>query len=148
MIKLLEGMRVVELASFMMGPIAGRVLGEWGAEVIKVEPALKQTMNPKEGDGDMIRGAGMARAIVNGDPCVYQFVNGNKKSVCLDTHTPEGVQAMVDLCLSADVVISHLRPKDAKKLGVDYESLSQKKPGIIVASTSGYGTSGPDADRF
>ena len=96
MIKLLEGMRVVELASFMMGPIAGRVLGEWGAEVIKVEPALKQTMNPKEGDGDMIRGAGMARAIVNGDPCVYQFVNGNKKSVCLDTHTPEGVQAMVD----------------------------------------------------
>ncbi len=147
MIKLLEGMRVVELASFMMGPIAGRVLGEWGAEVIKVEPALKQTMNPKEGDGDMIRGAGMARAIVNGDPCVYQFVNGNKKSVCLDTHTPEGVQAMVDLCLSADVVISHLRPKDAKKLGVDYESLSQKKPGIIVASTSGYGPSDPDADR-
>ncbi|MBQ5671746.1 MAG: CoA transferase, partial [Oscillospiraceae bacterium] len=62
MIKLLEGMRVVELASYMMGPIAGRVLGEWGAEVIKIEPALKQSMNPADGDGDMIRGAGMARA--------------------------------------------------------------------------------------
>ena len=147
MINLLEGMRVVELASFMMGPIAGRVLAEWGAEVIKVEPALKFTMNPSEGDGDMIRGAGMARAIVNGDPCVWQFVNGNKKSVCLDTRTPEGAQAMIDLCLSADVVISHLRPRDAKKLGVDYDSLSKKNPGIIVASTSGYGTKGPDADR-
>lgn len=147
MIKLLEGMRVVELASFMMGPIAGRVLGEWGAEVIKIEPALKQSMNPSEGDGDMIRGAGMARSIVNGDPCVWQFVNGNKKSVCVDTRTPEGAKIMIDLCLSADVVISHLRPKDAKKLGVDYASLSAQKPGIIVASTSGYGTKGPDAER-
>lgn len=147
MIKLLEGMRVVELASYMMGPIAGRVLGEWGAEVIKIEPALKKSMNPSEGDGDMIRGAGMARSIVNGDPCMWEFINGNKKSVCLNTRTPEGHKAMIDLCLSADVVISHLRPKDAKKLGIDYESLSAKKPGIIVASTSGYGITGPDADR-
>lgn len=147
MIKLLEGMRVVELASFMMGPIAGRVLADWGAEVIKVEPAIKHTMNPSEGDGDMIRGAGMARHVVNGDPCVYEFVNGNKKSVCIDSRTPEGLKAMVDLCLSADVVISHLRAKDAKKLGVDYASLSAKKPSIIVASTSGYGTKGPDAER-
>lgn len=147
MIKLLEGMRVVELASYIMGPIAGRVLGEWGAEVIKVEPVLKRSMNPSEGDGDMVRGAGMARAIVNGDPCVWEFVNGNKKSVSLNSRTPEGHKAMIDLCLSADVVISHLRAKDAKKLGVDYESLSAKKPGIIVASTSGYGTAGPDAER-
>ena len=88
MIKLLDGMRVVELASYMMGPIAGRVLGEWGAEVIKIEPALKKSMNPADGDGDMIRGAGMARAIVNGDPCVWEFVNGNKKSVCLDSRKP------------------------------------------------------------
>lgn len=147
MINLLNGMRVIEVASYMMGPIAGRVLGEWGAEVIKIEPALKKSMNPADGDGDMIRGAGMARAIVNGDPCVWEFVNGNKKSVCLNTRTPEGHKAMIDLCLSADVVISHLRPKDAKKIGIDYDSLSAKKPGIIVASTSGYGITGPDADR-
>ena len=147
MIKLLEGMRVVELASFMMGPIAGRILGEWGADVVKVEPAIKITMNPSEGDGDRMRGTGMSRGIVNGDPCCFQFVNGNKKSVCIDSFTPAGKQAMVDLCLSADVVISHLRPKDAKKLGVDYKSLSAKNPGIIVASTSGYGTKGPDGSR-
>ena len=82
MIDLLEGMRVVELASYIMGPIAGKVLAEWGAEVIKVEPMLRDTWNPADGDGDMIRGAGMARAIVNGDPCVWEFVNGSKKSVC------------------------------------------------------------------
>ena len=147
MIKLLDGMRVVELASYIMGPIAGRVLSEWGAEVIKVEPAIRKTMNPMDGDGDLIRAAGMSRAIVNGDPCIWEFINGNKKSVCINTRTPEGHKAMIDLCLSADVVISHLRQKDAKKLGVDYESLSAKKPGIIVASTSGYGTTGPDAER-
>ncbi len=147
MIRLLKGMRVVELASYMMGPIAGRVLADWGAEVIKVEPVPKQTDDPMDGDGDMIRGAGMSRGIVNGDPCVWQFVNGNKKSVCLDTHTPEGKQTMVDLCLSADVVISHLRHKDAVKLGVDYQSLSKRKKSIIVASTSGYGVTGRDADR-
>lgn len=127
MIRLLNGMRVVELASYMMGPIAGRVLADWGAEVIKVEPVPKETDDPMDGDGDMIRGAGMSRGIVNGDPCVWQFVNGNKKSVCLDTHTPEGIKTMVDLCLSADVVISHLRHKDAVKLGVDYQSLSKKR---------------------
>ena len=147
MIQLLNGMRVVELASYIMGPIAGRVLGEWGAEVIKVEPAIKQTFNPMDGDGDLIRAAGLARSVVNGDPCIWEFINGNKKSVCINTRTPEGRKAMIDLCLSADVVISHLRQKDAKKLGVDYDSLSAQKPDIIVASTSGYGITGPDAER-
>ena len=147
MIQLLNGMRVVELASYIMGPIAGRVLGEWGAEVIKVEPAIRQTFNPMDGDGDLIRAAGLARSVVNGDPCIWEFINGNKKSVCINTRTPEGRKAMIDLCLSADVVISHLRQKDAKKLGVDYDSLSAQKPDIIVASTSGYGITGPDAER-
>ena len=58
MIKLLEGMRVVEVSSFMMGPIAGRILADWGAEVIKIEPAVKVTMNPSTSDGDRIRGCG------------------------------------------------------------------------------------------
>lgn len=147
MIDLLEGMRVVELASYIMGPIAGRVLAEWGAEVIKIEPLIKETRNPADGDGDMIRGAGMARSIINGDPCVWEFVNSNKKSVSIDTRSRQGYKAMIDLCLSADVVILHIRPSHAKKLKVDYESLSAKKPGIIVASTSGYGNEGPDAER-
>ena len=147
MIKLLEGMRVVEVSSYMMGPIAGRILADWGAEVIKVEPAIKQTMNPSTSDGDRMRGAGMARGVMNGDPCCWLFTNANKKSVALDTTKPKGLKACRDLCVSADVVISHLRERDAKKLGLDYKTLSAANPGIIVASTSGYGIKGADASR-
>ena len=68
MIKLLEGMRVVELASYMMGPIAGRVLGEWGAEVIKIEPALKQSMNPADGDGAQQRNRRLPRRGSGAEP--------------------------------------------------------------------------------
>lgn len=143
MIKLLEGMRVVELASFMMGPIAGRILADWGAEVIKVEPA---TSVPPH-DGDQIRGSGLARNVFNGDPCCWEFVNANKKSVAIDTHKPEGLKIMRKLCASADVVISHLRAADAKQLGVDYDSLVKLNPSIIVARTSGYGVNGKDASR-
>lgn len=143
MIKLLEGMRVVELAGFMMGPIAGRVLADWGAEVVKIEPA---TSIPPH-DGDAIRGAGMARGIMNGDPCCFEFTNGNKKSVAIDTRKPEGLKMMQKLCGSADVVISHLRAPDAKRLGVDYDSLVKLNPSIILARTSGYGAKGEDANR-
>lgn len=142
MIKLLEGVRVVETASFFMGPIAGRLLADWGAEVIKIEGAVVNGPNPSTGDGDRVRGTGMARGISNGDPCCNEFVNGNKKSVGINTYTPEGKKLQQKLCASADIVIHHMRPKDAKKLGVDYETLSKINPGIIVASTSGYGLKG------
>lgn len=147
MIELLKGMRVIEISGFIMGPIAGRILADWGADVVKVEPAIKVTRNPATADGDSMRGSGMSRGVTNGDPCCWLFVNGNKKSVALDTMKPKGVKACQDLCASADVVISHLRARDAKKLGFDYETLSAKNPGIIVASTSGYGLKGPDANR-
>ena len=147
MIKLLEGVRVVETASFFMGPIAGRILADWGAEVIKIEPAVAPSMDPSTADGDRCRGTGMARNITNGDPCCNEFVNGNKKSVAINTYTPEGKKLQQKLCASADIVIHHMRPKDAKKLGVDYETLSKINPGIIVAGTSGYGLKGPDCDR-
>lgn len=147
MINLLQGVRVVETASFVMGPIAGRILADWGAEVIKIEPAVVDSMNPSTADGDRIRGTGMARGVVNGDPCCYEFVNGNKKSVAVNTMTPEGRKIQQKLCASADIVINHLRPADAKKLGIDYDTLSKLHPGIIVASTSGYGHVGVDANR-
>lgn len=147
MIKLLEGVRVVETASFFMGPIAGRILADWGAEVIKIEAAVINGMNPSTADGDRIRGTGIARGIVNGDPCCYEFINGNKKSVGINVATPEGRKLQQKLCASADIVIHHMRPKDAKKLGLDYDTLNAMHPGIIVAGTSGYGLKGDDADR-
>ncbi|MDD2980880.1 MAG: CaiB/BaiF CoA-transferase family protein [Hespellia sp.] len=143
MINILEGIRVVETASFFMGPIAGRILADWGAEVIKIETA---TSVPPH-DGDRVRGTGMARGIVNGDPCCNEFVNGNKKSVGINTFVPAGRKLQQELCASADIVIHHMRPQDAKKLGLDYATLSAKNPGIIVACTSGYGLKGPVASR-
>lgn len=143
MIKLLEGIRVIETASFFMGPIAGRILADWGAEVIKIETPA----NVPPGDGDSIRGCGLARNIVDGDLCCYEFINGNKKSIALNTYLPEGKKILQELCAGADIVINHMRPGDLKSLGIDYPTLSAKNPGIIVANTSGYGLKGPDASR-
>lgn len=143
MVNLLQGIRVVETASFMMGPIAGRVLADWGAEVIKIEPDVAHPPF----DGDQIRGTGLARGIMNGDPCCYQFVNGNKKSVAIDTRSKQGQIIQQKLCASADIVIHHIALSDQKKLGIDYATLSKEKPGIIVACTHGYGSTGPDKNR-
>ena len=140
---LLEGVRVVETASYMMGPIAGRILADWGAEVIKIEPDVAHPPF----DGDRIRGTGLARGIMNGDLGIYYFVNGNKKSVAIDTTCKQGQIIQQKLCASADIVIHHLNHADQKKLGIDYATLSKMNPGIIVASTSGYGIKGPDKDR-
>lgn len=140
---LLEGVRVVETASYMMGPIAGRILADWGAEVIKIEPDVAHPPF----DGDRMRGTGLARGIMNGDLGIYYFVNGNKKSVALDTTCKQGQIIQQKLCASADIVIHHINPADQKKLGIDYATLSKMNPGIIVASTSGYGIKGPDKDR-
>ena len=71
---LLEGVRVVETASYMMGPIAGRILADWGAEVIKIEPDVAHPPF----DGDRIRGTGLARGIMNGDLGIYYFVNATR----------------------------------------------------------------------
>lgn len=143
MYNLLEGVRVVETASYMMGPIAARILADWGAEVIKIEPDVAHPPF----DGDRIRGTGLARGIMNGDMCCYYFINGNKKSVALDTTSKQGQAIQQKLCASADIVIHHVSPADQKKLGIDYATLSKINPGIIVASTSGYGIKGPDKDR-
>ncbi len=116
MINLLEGVRVVETASFVMGPIAGRILADWGAEVIKIEPSVVDSMNPSAADGDRIRGTGMARGVVNGDPCCYEFVSRNKKSVAINTMTPEGRKIQQKLCASADIVISTSAPAMQRSL--------------------------------
>lgn len=137
MIDLLKGMKVVEMANFVAGPTAGRVLGEWGAEVIKVEPIT----------GDGSRGCGLARNILNGDTAAYEAFNACKKSIALDTRKPEGLAILKELLKQSDVFITHLRDKDARKLGLDYDSLKELNPGLICASTSGYGLTGPMAAR-
>lgn len=137
MIDLLKGMKVIEIASFMAAPTAGRILGEWGAEVIKIEPP----------GGDLIRGTGLTKGILNGDTAGFEAINACKKYVALNTRKPEGLAILKEMIKDCDVLLSHLRPKDAKKLGLDYESLKEINPGIIYGNTSGYGRTGEMASR-
>lgn len=137
MLDLLKGMKVIEIAGFMAGPTAGRILGEWGADVIKVEPIR----------GDSVRGCGLSKNILNGDAAGFEAINGCKRYVALDTRNPQGLEILKEMLKSCDVFLSHLRPKDAQKLGLDYDSLKEINPGIICGCTSGYGRAGAMAPR-
>lgn len=137
MLELLSGMKVIEIAGFMAAPIAGRILAEWGADVTKIEATR----------GCGIRGVGIARHILNGDPAGFDAINAGKKYVALDTRKPEGLEILKKMLETADVLISHLREKDAVKLGLDYDTLKKTNPKLICASTSGYGTKGEWASR-
>lgn len=137
MLDLLKGMKVIEIAGFMAAPTCGRILGEWGAEVIKIE-ALS---------GCSIRGIGVSRHIYNGDPAGFDAVNACKKYVALDTRKPEGLAVLKTMLKDADVLITHLREQDSVKLGLDYETLKKTNPKLIHAGTSGYGLKGVDAGR-
>ncbi len=118
----LKGLRVVEFTHMVMGPTCGLVLGDMGAEVIKVEPV----------DGDRTRhllGAGAG---------FFPMFNRNKKSITIDLHTPEGVAAARKLCLSADVVVENFKPGTLAKYGLDYAGLSGDNPRLIYVSLKGF----------
>lgn len=135
---LLTGMKVVDMSSFLACPVAAKLLGEYGADVIRVE-------NP---NGDAIRNMSMTMfRVINGDAPLYDTVNGNKKMVAIDTTKPEGIAILYKLLEDADVFICHLQEKNLKQLGLDYDTLHAKFPGLIVANTTGYGSTGPNANK-
>jgi crotonobetainyl-CoA:carnitine CoA-transferase CaiB-like acyl-CoA transferase len=118
----LEGTRVVEFTHMVMGPTCGMILGDLGAEVIKVEPI----------DGDRTRhllGAGAG---------FFPMFNRNKKSVRINLQTPEGAEVARQLCATADVVIENFKPGSMAKYGLDYASLSANNPKLIYASLKGF----------
>ena len=133
----LAGMVVLDLTQVMAGPFCTMVLADLGADVIKVE-------NPDGGDQTR---RSWGRSGKGEDSRAFMSLNRNKRSAVLDLKTPEGVAAFRDLASRADVVIENWRPGVAARLGVDYESLSADNPGLIYASISGFGQSGPYADR-
>lgn len=135
----LEGVRVVELGTHVVVPKATRMMADWGAEVIKVEP-------PK---GEAWRGMGLVYNLpVDEDFNLnMQNENANKKDIVIDLKTPEGQEVMHKLLATADVFISNTRPNPLKKLGMDYDTLKAKYPKLICAYFTGYGPNGPDKDR-
>jgi formyl-CoA transferase len=132
----LAGLRVIEMGTLIAGPFCGQILGDFGAEVIKIEDPRK---------GDPMRQWG--RSLPQGLSPWWPVIGRNKKSVGLDLRQPEGQEIARALIAKADVVIENFRPGAMEKWGLGYEALSAAHPGLVMARISGYGQTGPLAAR-
>ena len=128
----LSRFRVIDLTQVRAGPTACRQLADWGADVIQV-----QMPDHMRGD-DTLGGQ---------DGSDYQYTHRNKRSITLNLKEPEGIAILKRLIASADVVVENFRPDVKYRLGIDYETLSKDHPGLVYASISGFGQSGPLSQR-
>jgi formyl-CoA transferase len=132
----LADLRVVEMGTLIAGPFCGQILGDFGAEVIKLEDP---------GTGDPMRQWG--RSLPKGLSPWWPVIGRNKKSVTLNLRSPEGQAIARGLIGKADVLIENFRPGTMEKWGLTYESLAGENPGLIMARVSGFGQTGPYAQR-
>jgi crotonobetainyl-CoA:carnitine CoA-transferase CaiB-like acyl-CoA transferase len=130
----LEGVRVIELTHAWAGPFCGMMLGDMGAEVIKIENPRQKT----EARGGY--------PYVAGESVIFMMIHRNKKSVTLDLKQPAGKEIFLDLVRTADVLIQNFRPGLMEKMGLTYDKLKDINPALVYASLSGYGNTGPKAD--
>lgn len=130
----LEGLRVLDLSRALSGPYAGRLLADLGADVVKLEPP----------DGDMTRYLGQVRHGLSG---LYTQLNVGKRNVCVDLDIEEGRNVARRLGAAADVVVENFRPGVLDRLGLGWAELSAANPGLVLLSISGFGQTGPGADR-
>jgi cinnamoyl-CoA:phenyllactate CoA-transferase len=136
--KLLAGVKVIELATFMAAATAGRFLADQGADVIKVEAAKGDPLRytaPSEG-----------RPLDMYENTTWELENANKRCISLNTKDPAGKEALFKLLEGADVLITNWRPQALEKNGLDYESLKVRFPKLVYAMCTGYGEYGPDKD--
>ena len=127
----LEGVRVLDLTNVMAGPYCSMVLGDMGADVTKIE-------NFPEGDTSR-----RFDPQVNGESYCFAVLNRNKKSVALDLKEPRGKEVFMKLAAQAEIIMENFRPGVVGKLGIDYDSVRAFNPGVIYASMSGFGQTGP-----
>jgi len=132
----LAGVKVLELAQIMAGPTCGMMLADLGADVIKVERV--------PGGDDTRR---MDRPSVNGESASFMAMNRNKRGIALNLKLPAAQDALKRMAAKADVVTENYRKGTMEKLGVGYEALRKVNPGLIYVSISGYGRTGPYADK-
>ena len=130
----LAGVRVVEMGQLIAGPFVGKTLGEFGADVIKIEPPL---------NGDPLR---QWRLIEGGTSLWWQVQSRNKQSLALDVRTPQGQEIARRLIGECDVLIENFRPGTMEKWGLGWEVLQAINPGLIMLRISGYGQTGPYRD--
>jgi len=130
----LQGVRVIEMGQLIAGPFAGKTLGEFGADVIKIEAP---------GAGDPLRNW---RLIQKGTSVWWQVQSRNKRSIALDLRSPEGQDIARQLIAEADVLIENFRPGTLEAWGMGWEELQKINPGLVMLRISGYGQTGPYRD--
>src|SRR5262249_17551199 len=128
----LAGLRVLDLTHALAGPYCTMLLGDLGADVIKVE---------QPGEGDHARHWGPP--FLNGESTYFLSVNRNKRSVALDLKQETGLRAAVELALASDVLVENFRPGTASRLGLGWDGLHQRRPELVYASISGFGQGRP-----
>jgi len=131
----LAGIKVLDLTTVVLGPLATQILGDLGAEVVKIEPP----------EGDIMRYAGPARH--RGMGHVFLNLNRNKRSLVLDLKRPEAAPIVLALVAQSDVFMHNMRPQAMARLGFAWERLQQINPRLVYCSAQGYGQNGPLADR-
>ena len=128
----LSNLRVIEMGTLLAGPFCGQLLGDFGADVIKVEPP---------GQGDPMRAWGREKA--GGKSLWWPVVGRNKKAITLDLRQAEGQEVLKELVAKADFLLENFRPGTMEKWGLGYDVLSKINPGLIMIRVSGYGQTGP-----
>ena len=131
----LQGIRVLELGQLIAGPFAGKTLGDFGADVIKIEPPVT---------GDPLRKWRLCR---NGTSVWWEVQSRNKRSVVLDLRTEEGQAAVRQLAAEADVLIENFKPGTMESWGLGWDVLHALNPRLIMLRLSGYGQTGPYASK-
>ena len=132
----LAGMRVIELSQIMAGPTCGMMLADLGADVIKVEKL--------EGGDDARQ---YRDPLINGVSAPFLMLNRNKRAIALDLKRAQGREVLLRMVREADVITENFRKGTMEKLGLDYETLRRENPGLIYCAVSGYGKTGPYADK-
>src|SRR5688572_13455390 len=129
----LAGVRVLDLTAVVAGPLATQILGDYGADVIKVEPP----------EGDRMRVNGVTRN--RGMSSIFLALNRNKRSLCIDLKSADGVSVLQRLLPTVDVLVHNMRPAAVERLGLD--AAVALNPRLLYCAAPGYGRGGPDADK-
>ena len=135
----LAGVRVLDLSRVLAGPYATMVLGDLGADVLKIE-------HPERGDDTRHWGPPFVRSEAGDESAYFLSINRNKRSVGVDLKSPDGLERIRTLAAGADVVIENWKRGALEKMGLGYEALRERNPGLVYCSITGFGP-GPDQDR-
>ena len=131
----LAGVRVLDLTAVVLGPLATQILGDYGADVIKLEPP----------EGDLMRANGVSRQ--RGMSSIFLALNRNKRSLCIDLKRPAGLAAVLRLLPTVDVLVHNMRPAAIERLGLGYAACAVANPRLVYCVATGFGSDGPDAGQ-